>query len=1062
MKNKRVGKRIIAVLMTAVLSSSILGAVGTTALDVKAAEVNLAATKTTKSPEDTYQATTLVNGDFEVEPWMNYTYNGTTYTKKSSLSSNTVVTPVPNGVGGGWNTTENTIFSGTLFEYLNAGTVRYMNSYLNHNSGYAVEMNANKAATLYQDLATNSGDIIKWTLDHAVRYNFGDNVQSMQVEIGGINGPASGTQESINTNLIESTKAVYNSRGVTNGGATYGYANNAELVALDVSKTDTVGRTKWNKAAGVYVIPEGQTTTRFAFVSTCTTTPDGGNLLDNITFQTLLGHLEAKSYTNGAVRITGYWGETDPTKKLVVDLEGRDYAVDMSAVVGGSYFQIEVPASVIGTASEAVVWHESYTQARKNVEILKYVNYNMDGLNNVGVKNADGSAVQPTKRVSGNYADDTTNNSATLVVNLNDASDTLTVYKIADVAYKTKMVDNVPVGYYETTWVDEVKTWMTSGAGKTDYSGTIYKDPLSLGKNSSETQRSKFYKALLSNADNILTGEGALTPFVKGKTPLTNVGHDADSDTTVTFEQMPFGIYAIMTPSSAPVVASIVPYANGPAGQYYVNYVYSASLKDAAASIEKTIKGAANSTVAIGEEVDFAITASLPLAKTRITKKTDGTEDVDHAYKLYIEDTMAGAFLLQSDNTTVDADDFKITYKETEGGAESKLPSTPVTYYEFGPSDCTLDSPTPTATIDASNYATYIFDKGEQDSNLIGAKAYAVSAPMYEIVSDSTIVYGQPVQFKVVFNVPAIKAWLAQEETPSSIEDVIVNYKATVTDKITVGSDGNTNEAVLHSEGNDPVPAIARAYTYAMNLIKIDGETASEENPTRLPGAEFELYKEVGTFTKSTDEDATEEQKEYSWDGEGANPYTVTKKNADEGDEVVPATPDDLKSKKGFYVYEETAEKEVIAHIYELCAVKIAKGDSTLYSFNGSFTTYNKDNVPGGNLNLVGTYKVSGLAPGEYVLVETHAPTGYNDLAEDILFSIKELSADEAMTESLKACRDMDDNLIASGTLEIDVLNFKGFTLPSTGGDGIGWYLLVGMSVMMAVMIILVLRRKSN
>ncbi len=1101
-RNKHIKKIVVTILTLATVLASTSVIERNEIGEIRAAEPQLAAKITTKAPGDTYQATQLVNGGFSVEPWMNFIYNGKTYSSKPSsrLADHTTVSPVPNGVGGGWNTTENEIFSGnTLFEFLDAGTVRYFNSYLSHNSGYAVEMNANNSAALYQDLRTNSGDIIKWTLMHAVRYNYGATKQTMKVEIGGINGPASGINASINTNMVSNTKATYTSSGVTNGGATYGYANIPELAALDVSKTDTTTRNKWNQAAGVYVIPDGQATTRFAFISTITEAglESGGNLLDDITFTTLLGHLEAKSYTNGNVKITGYWGETDPTKKLIVSLDGREYPIDMSNVAGGHDFEVEVPASIIGTADDAIVWHENYQLATKDVEILKYVNYGHDGLNNIKVTTAENEEITPTKRVSGPTTDPS--NRANLVVNLTGEGDKLTLYKIADTTYSERTLSGVTIGEYKTTWDSSVLSWITT---KADYNNGVYKDPLTFGKDTTENARVKFYKAMLSNEGNIITAD-SISPFTLGEEEQKDLSYTFGSDGKYVTEinNLPFGIYAIMAEngsgnSYAPLIVSIIPYENGPAGTYYVNYTYYASLKDASATLDKTINGEPSDTVAIGDKVSFNIEVSLPLTKAKVTLDQKGKET--HPYKLYVEDDMSAAFVLNDNNTDgeIDVKDITVKYTYTEAGEnkEGTFPIEPINYYVIGPEDCALDDG---IDINLGNCTNYTYDSSPS-SELNGKKAYLVSGRLYSgtIVSGGT--YGVPSKAKIEFNVPAIKAWLKQDDTPSSINEVIISYDAIVTDKILVGSDANTNKVVLYTEADDPVNASVTAYTYAMNLTKINGETAQSETKEKLPGAKFKLYKETDLFVKKVNKsDPDDPETTYEWLGDiiGSDANTL---KATVNDEEVVGTPLNLSSNASFYIYEETAPIDLseedstvstimfktvdgalvpltldhtnnsdldgatLVHVYQLYSVEVKDiSNTTRYEFSGAFETLDAEKAQ--TADEIGTYKVSGLNAGNYVLVETDAPIGYNDLAEDIMFSLNKLSKEEALSETYKSFRQIDGTLNKSGVLELTVLNFKGLTLPATGGTGTNVFIIIGGCLMCGVIIMaLILRKKKQ
>ncbi|MFF3666205.1 Ig-like domain-containing protein [Microtetraspora malaysiensis] len=110
------------------------------------------------------------------------------------------------------------------------------------------ELNANQFSTLYQDLPTVPGTVMTWSLYH--RGVAG--TDTMHVLIGA-------------------------------PGATV-----AQTPAGASSPDITDGNTAWRRYTGTYVVPPGQTVTRFSFesVSTAGGNPATGNLLDGVVFET--------------------------------------------------------------------------------------------------------------------------------------------------------------------------------------------------------------------------------------------------------------------------------------------------------------------------------------------------------------------------------------------------------------------------------------------------------------------------------------------------------------------------------------------------------------------------------------------------------------------------------------------------------------------------------------------------------------------------------------------------------------------------------------------------------
>ncbi len=110
------------------------------------------------------------------------------------------------------------------------------------------EINANSAGTLYQDVVTAPGTTLNWTLHHRGR----DGTDVMKVLIG------------------DATVADVSSDTGWNA------------VSPDISDPETA----WGTATGAYVVPTGQTCTRFGFraVSSGVGNQSYGNLIDGIGF----------------------------------------------------------------------------------------------------------------------------------------------------------------------------------------------------------------------------------------------------------------------------------------------------------------------------------------------------------------------------------------------------------------------------------------------------------------------------------------------------------------------------------------------------------------------------------------------------------------------------------------------------------------------------------------------------------------------------------------------------------------------------------------------------------
>ena len=329
----------------------------------------------------TYKPTQIINGSFDTEPWMVFTYNNVTYNScpnnpsfdsgGNKYASNVVF----HGVNEGWNTTELSWWRGTLFEYTDGSSTHNCqhNSTIPMSDKY-VEMNCYHATMLYQDLTTHGRDVIRWTLKHGITPG-GNEEQPMHVEIGAPNRDsngniinASGWASSLNPQIDVNTAAYFRYDGVqdnNNNASTCGFGSATDLQYLRLTKTDHSNG--WRTAQGVYIIPDGQTVTRFGFVSEAAQ-PNVGNLLDDITFSTLIGNLSAQQVGNDDVLLRGYWGEKTASKTLKVIIGSTTHSINMSSVTGKN-FVVTIPAATIGSATSVTVYHEDYYAARLEISV---------------------------------------------------------------------------------------------------------------------------------------------------------------------------------------------------------------------------------------------------------------------------------------------------------------------------------------------------------------------------------------------------------------------------------------------------------------------------------------------------------------------------------------------------------------------------------------------------------------------------------------------------------------------------------------------------------------------
>lgn len=109
------------------------------------------------------------------------------------------------------------------------------------------------------------------------------------------------------------------------------------------------------------------------------------------------------------------------------------------------------------------------------------------------------------------------------------------------------------------------------------------------------------------------------------------------------------------------------------------------------------------------------------------------------------------------------------------------------------------------------------------------------------------------------------------------------------------------------------------------------------------------------------------------------------------------------------------------------------------------------------------TFEWKGLDDGDYKLVETTTPAGYNTIAE-IEFTIRadhQIKSDHPELTSLTG-GDIFTGTVENGTLEADVINNTGSTLPSTGGMGTTIFYVLGGILVVGAVVLLVARKRMN
>lgn len=247
---------------------------------------------------------------------------------------------------------------------------------------------------------------------------------------------------------------------------------------------------------------------------------------------------------------------------------------------------------------------------------------------------------------------------------------------------------------------------------------------------------------------------------------------------------------------------------------------------------------------------------------------------------------------------------------------------------------------------------------------------------------------------------------------------IIVEYTATLNQKAVVGLDGNPNKVYLEysnkpdqsgsgdtgNTGNTPEDKVI-VFTYELDTTKVDGQ----DNTKKLAGAKFVLLNSDGTKVAK-----------------------ITNGKFD-GWQDLPTAGDDGK-----------------------IAAESWGADKVLTS-----------------AETTGLFSVVGLDDGTYKLREIVAPTGYNLLSEDITVVITATTtngqtwtdgqASSALTAlAVKADDKAGTGNTSTGVAAITVANNKGSTLPETGGMGTTVLYVGGGVLVLAAVVLLIAKRRSN
>lgn len=169
----------------------------------------------------------------------------------------------------------------------------------------------------------------------------------------------------------------------------------------------------------------------------------------------------------------------------------------------------------------------------------------------------------------------------------------------------------------------------------------------------------------------------------------------------------------------------------------------------------------------------------------------------------------------------------------------------------------------------------------------------------------------------------------------------------------------------------------------------------------------------------------------------------------------------------------KTKDDTVIVYTYKLIINKVDENNQALKG--AGFTLYKKDATGNYNPIVVGkdadgktvtelkgadmtTFEWKGLDDGDYKLVETTVPAGYNKM-KDIDFTIT--AEHEAETKTLNGGA-MGEGDFSAGTITKDVENHTGTVLPETGAKGTVMLITISTMFVMVAAVFMITRKKMS
>lgn len=449
-----------------------------------------------------------------------------------------------------------------------------------------------------------------------------------------------------------------------------------------------------------------------------------------------------------------------------------------------------------------------------------------------------------------------------------------------------------------------------------------------------------------------------------------------------------------------------------------------------------------------GQNKNYAYTVNETYKKTLATVLNIAETSKD-------EDFAAAVTKLGSDNAT-EVQNFANTF--TTKALEEKLAATATSgkITEENKTSYTFNN------LAAGYYLVYVTGGKEIQSSLVTVDATTdtvnlkTEAPSIEKTADKTTVnIGDVVTYTVKGSIPDTTGY---NEYVYKIHDELTNGLDFVNDAngAALGADATTVNVTVAFTDNSltaggTTPTTATLDTANNRKMSLDLSAWVRDNQTNK-GKEFTVTYYAKVNANAVVIEKNNAQLEY-----GNNPKETTKTTPSEA--KTPTYPLDILKK------EKTSKKELAGAKFSLYKTETdAKAGTNAITVSGSDGKYVVDptskttvfesvaSIDGKDYNL----HVNGLAAGDYWLVETEAPAGYNKLTAPIKIEITKSADTEVNNWTISKDGKAETDKI------IDIENSTGSLLPSTGGMGTIIFAVIAAILVLGVAVSFIRDKRKN